>query len=183
MATKADLDWIVRNERRRRRWLKKQRKRKREKRAEVAETDVCRRCAWPAEAAVRPLGIKEKSPRFARRGPERWWQGAAAIERHRERHGITDPQRALGPEPQEGLPHAERRPVERAVEDARAELSHLARAHERWATARSEPGYDRGPRHDLGHGIERGLNHGPSLGMGRWKDPAPILSRLLFVVR
>ena len=88
----------------------------------------------------------------SRAGPERWRQGAAAIEGYRERHGITDPQRALGPEPEERLALGERRSVERAVEDARAELSYLARAHERWDTARPEPGYDRGPRHDLGRG-------------------------------
>jgi hypothetical protein len=100
------------------------------------------------------------------RGHERWRLGAAAIEGYRERHGITDAQRALGPEPQQRLDPGERRSVERTVEDARAELGYLARAHERWDTERPEPGYDRGPRHDLGRGMERGLDHGPSLGMG-----------------
>jgi hypothetical protein len=100
-------------------------------------------------------------------GSERWRQGAAAIEGYRERHGVTDPQRALGHEPQERLHLGERRSVEREVAAVRAELSYIARAHERWHTARPEPGHERGPRHHLGHGIEHGLDHGRSLGMGR----------------
>ena len=45
-----------------------------------------------------------------------------------------------------GAPRPRRAPlVERTVEDARAELGYLARAHERWDTERPEPGYERGP--------------------------------------
>ena len=94
-------------------------------------------------------------------------RGRAAIEGYRERHAITDPQRTLGPEPEDRLVLAERRALERMVGDVRAELSYLSRAHERWDTGRPELGYDRGPRHDLRPVIERGLDHGPSLGMVR----------------
>ena len=140
-------------------------------RAEVLEGEIARR----AQARVADLEHEPPAylttalgPRPERgRGQERWRQGAAAIEGYRERHGISDPQRALGPEPEERIAVGERRSVERAVEDARAELSYLARARERWDTARPEPGYERGPRRDLGRGMEHGLDHGPSLGMGR----------------
>ena len=101
------------------------------------------------------------------RGQERWRQGAAAIEGYRERHGITDAQRALGPDPEEHSARDERLRVGRAVEDARAEPSHLARGCERWETARPEPGYVGGPRHGHDRGVPRGLDHGPSLGIGR----------------
>jgi conjugative relaxase-like TrwC/TraI family protein len=140
-------------------------------RAEVLEGELARR------VAARLLGIQHKPPVYLTkalgprpdrgRGQERWRQGSAAIEGYRERHGMTDPQRALGPEPEERLAPGDRRSVERTVEDARAEHGYLARAHERWDPERPEPGYDRGARHDLGRGMERGLDHGPGLGMGR----------------
>jgi hypothetical protein len=100
-------------------------------------------------------------------GPERWRQGARAIEGYRERHGITDLQRALGPEPEDPRARSERRSIERTVEDVGAELRYIARAHQHRDSGRPELSYDRGPRHGLDQGIERGLDHRPSLGMGR----------------
>jgi hypothetical protein len=138
-------------------------------RAEVLEGEIARRVEAripglehePPAYLVKALGPRPEPGR----GQARWRQGAAAIEGYRERHAITDAQRALGPE--ERLAPRERRSVERTVEVARAELGYLARAHERWDTERHEPGYDRSARHDLGRGMERGLDHRPGLGMGR----------------
>jgi hypothetical protein len=137
-------------------------------RAEVLEAEIARR------VQARLAEIEREPPNYLTMalGPRpedsaRWRQAAAAIEGYRERHGISDTQRALGPEPKERLYLGERRAVEREVEDVRAELSYIARAHERWDTARPEPGYEREPRHELRHGMERGLERGPSLGMGR----------------
>ena len=137
-------------------------------RAEALESEIARRLqARLAEIEHEPPAYLTIALGPRPEGSERWRQGAAAIEDYRERHGVTDRQRALGPEPEGRLALGERRSVERAVEDVRAELSYIARAHERWDEARPEPGHDRRPRHGLGHGMERGLHHGPSLGMGR----------------
>jgi hypothetical protein len=100
-------------------------------------------------------------------GAAHWREGARAIEDHRERHGVADPSRALGPEPEDPLLRAERRLVERAVENRRAELSHPARARGRGDTGHPEQRDDPRPGADLGRGIEQGPRHGPSLGMGR----------------
>jgi AAA domain/TrwC relaxase len=135
-------------------------------RADVLESEIARRveARLPDIEREPPAYLTEAlGPRPEQgRSPERWPEAALAIEGYRERHGIADPQRALGPEPENPVALVERRPIERTVEDVRAELSYLARTLERLDTARPEPGYDRGPR----HGLERGLDHGPSLGMG-----------------
>ena len=140
-------------------------------RAEIIEAEIDRRVnARRAEVAREPPAYLTTAlgPRPAPgRGQERWDQGAAAIEGYRVRHGVSDPSRALGPATVDRLLLAERRPVERAVEDVRAELGYLARARERSDTARPEPGYDHGPRHDLERAMDRRLDRGPSRGVGR----------------
>ena len=102
-------------------------------RAEALEAEIGRR------VQARLADIEHEPPAYLTialgprpEGSARWRQGAAAIEDYRERHGVTDCQRALGPEPAGRLALGERRSVERAVEDVRAEPSYIARAHERW---------------------------------------------------
>jgi conjugative relaxase-like TrwC/TraI family protein len=54
---------------------------------------------------------------------DRWEQAAFAIENYRLRWHITDPHRALGPEPADPLQHVEHLHATRTIEEARRELS------------------------------------------------------------
>jgi Ti-type conjugative transfer relaxase TraA len=71
----------------------------------------------PSDHLLRALGPMPVD----RGGRERWQRAAISIEGHRLRWDITDPDRALGPEPDGALQQADRRRVIAAIEDHQRE--------------------------------------------------------------
>jgi len=71
------------------------------------------------------------------RGRRAWRQAAAEIEQYRRTYHVTDPERALGPEPHDPGQLADRRRVRTAIERVQAKQRAADRTYERQPT--SEP--------------------------------------------
>jgi hypothetical protein len=65
------------------------------------------------------------------RGRRAWRQAAAEIQQYRHTYGITDPARALGPEPDDRAQRADRRQVQTAIERVQAKQRAADRTHQR----------------------------------------------------
>jgi hypothetical protein len=65
------------------------------------------------------------------RGRRAWRQAAAEIEQYRRSYQITDPERALGPEPHDPAQRADRQRVRTAIERVHAKQRAADRTHER----------------------------------------------------
>ena len=68
------------------------------------------------------------------RGRRAWRQAAAEIQQYRHTYGITDPDRALGPEPHDPAQRVDRRRVRMAIERVRAKQRAADRTHQRQPT-------------------------------------------------
>jgi hypothetical protein len=68
------------------------------------------------------------------RGRRAWRQAAAEIEQYRRTYGITDPVRALGPEPDDRAQRADRQRVRTAIDRVQAKQRLADRTHERQLT-------------------------------------------------
>jgi len=88
------------------------------------------------------------------RGRRTWRQAAAEIEQYRHTYGITDPERALGPEPHDPAQRADRQRARTAIQRVQAKQRAADRTHQREPTSdhssQPRPGEQRGR-----HGPER----------------------------
>jgi hypothetical protein len=88
------------------------------------------------------------------RGRRAWRHAAAEIEQYRRTYQITDPERALGPEPNDYGQRADRQRARTAIERVHAKQRATDRTHDRQST--SEHTSQPRPRAKLGrHGTER----------------------------
>jgi hypothetical protein len=87
------------------------------------------------------------------RGRRAWRQAATEIEHYRRTYHITDPDRALGPEPHGPAQRADRQRVRTAIERVQAKQRTADRSHDRQST--SEPGNQQRPRQLRGRGPDR----------------------------
>jgi hypothetical protein len=71
------------------------------------------------------------------RGRRAWRHAAAEIEQYRRTYQVTDPERALGPEPHNPGKRADRQRVRMAIERVQAKQRATDRSHDRQPT--SEP--------------------------------------------
>jgi conjugative relaxase-like TrwC/TraI family protein len=93
-----------------------------------AYREVVRTLAWQRRAtgvaieADRPGYVPEALGPVpeSTRGRRAWRQAAAEVEQYRHTYGITDPVRALGPEPHDRVQRADRRQARRAIERVQA---------------------------------------------------------------
>ena len=69
------------------------------------------------------------------RGRRAWRQAAAQIEQYRHTYGITDPARALGPEPDDRAQRDDRQRVQTAIERVQAKQRVADRTHQRQPTS------------------------------------------------
>jgi hypothetical protein len=65
------------------------------------------------------------------RGRRAWRQAAAEIEHYRRSYDITDPDRALGPEPHDPTQRADRQRAHMAIERVHAKQQATDRTHDR----------------------------------------------------
>jgi hypothetical protein len=96
-----------------------------------------RRATGIAVEADRPgyvLGALGPVPESTR-GKRAWRQAAAEIEAYRRSYQITDPERALGPEPQDPGQRADRQRARRAIEQVQAKQRAADRSRERQPTS------------------------------------------------
>jgi hypothetical protein len=104
-----------------------------------AYRQVVRTLAWQRRAtgmaieADRPGYVLEAlgSVPESTRGRRVWRQAAAEVEQYRHTYGITDPVRALGPEPDDRAQRADRRQVQTAIERVQAKQRAADRTHQR----------------------------------------------------
>jgi hypothetical protein len=68
------------------------------------------------------------------RGQRAWRHAAADIEQYRHSYHITDPERALGPEPADRAQRADRQRVRAAIERVQAKQRPADRTHQRQPT-------------------------------------------------
>jgi conjugative relaxase-like TrwC/TraI family protein len=84
------------------------------------------------------------------RGGRAWRQAAAEIEHYRHTYGITDPVRALGPEPHNPAQRADRQRARTAIDRVQAKQRAIDRTHQRQRTSeqtlQARPGEQRGRR-------------------------------------
>jgi conjugative relaxase-like TrwC/TraI family protein len=84
------------------------------------------------------------------RGRRAWGKAAAEIEHYRHTHGITDPVRALGPEPADRAQRADRQRARTAIERVQGKQRAADRTHQRQPTSerptRPRPHEQRGRR-------------------------------------
>jgi conjugative relaxase-like TrwC/TraI family protein len=69
------------------------------------------------------------------RGRRAWRHAAAEIEHYRRTHRITDPDRALGPEPHDPAQRADQQRVRSAIQRVQAKQSAADRSHDRQSTS------------------------------------------------
>ena len=69
------------------------------------------------------------------RGRRTWRQAAAELEQYRRSYQITDPDRALGPEPHDPAQRAARQRARSAIERVQAKQRAADRTHERQPTS------------------------------------------------
>jgi len=113
-----------------------------------AYREVVRTLAWQRRAtgvaieADRPAYVLEAlgpGPESTR-GRRAWRQAAAEVEQYRHTYGITDPVRALGPEPHDRVQRDDRQRARKAVERVQAKQRATDRTHQRQPTnERSTP--------------------------------------------
>jgi AAA domain len=100
---------------------------------------VVRTLAWQRRATG--LAIEQDRPGYvlemlgpvpaSTRGRRAWRQAAAEIEQYRRVYHITDPERALGPEPGDPAQRADRQRARRAIDRVQAKQRAADRIHER----------------------------------------------------
>jgi hypothetical protein len=119
---------------------------------------VVRTLAWQRRATG--LAVEQERPGYvlealgpvptSTRGRRAWRQAAAEIEHYRRIYGITDPDRALGPEPRGPAQRADRQGVRTAIECVQAKQRAADRSHQRQPssedTSQPRPGEQRGRR-------------------------------------
>jgi hypothetical protein len=119
---------------------------------------VVRALAWQRRATGQ--AIEQERPSYvlealgpvpaSTRGRRAWRQAAAEIEQYRRSYQITDPDRALGPEPRDQTQRADRQLARSAIERVQAKQRAADRTHERQSTrertSRRRPGEPRGRR-------------------------------------
>jgi hypothetical protein len=127
-----------------------------------AYREVMRTLAWQRRAtgvaieADRPAYVLEALGPVpeSTRGRRAWRQAAAEVEQYRHTYGITDPVRALGPEPHDRVQRDDRQRARKAVERVQAKQRATDRTHQRQPT--SERTTQPRPRQPLGRqGRER----------------------------
>ena len=69
------------------------------------------------------------------RGRRAWRHGAAQIEHYRRAYHISDPDRALGPEPRDPTQRADRQRAHTAIERVHAKQRAIDRTHQREPTS------------------------------------------------
>jgi AAA domain len=125
---------------------------------------VVRTLAWQQRATG--LAIEADRPGYvlealgpvpeSTRGRRAWRQAAAEIEQYRHTYHITDPDRALGPEPADTAQQADRQRARTAVERVQAKQRAADRTHDRQPT--SEPTTQPRSRQQRGrNGLERAV--------------------------
>jgi hypothetical protein len=123
---------------------------------------VVRALAWQRRATG--LAVEADRPGYvlevlgpvpaSTRGRRAWRQAAAEIEQYRNTYGISDPVRALGPEPRDRAQRADRQRARTAIERVQVKQRAADRTHQRQST--SEPTTQPRPREPRGrHGPER----------------------------
>ena len=123
---------------------------------------MVRTLAWQRRATG--LAVEQDRPAYVRealgpvpestRGRRAWRQGAAEVEQYRRSYQITDPERALGPEPDDRGQRADRQQARTAIERVQAKQRATDRTHQRQPT--SERTTQPRPRQPLGRqGRER----------------------------
>jgi conjugative relaxase-like TrwC/TraI family protein len=119
---------------------------------------VVRTLAWQRRATG--LAVEQERPGYAlemlgpvpasTRGRRAWRHAAAEIELYRRVYHITDPDRALGPEPRDPAQRADRQRACRAIERVQAKQRATDRSHQRQPTSehtgQPRPGEQRGRR-------------------------------------
>jgi hypothetical protein len=117
---------------------------------------VVRTLAWRRRAIG--LAVEQERPAYvlealgpvpeSTRGRRVWRQAAAEIEQYRHTYQITDPDRALGPEPADRAQRADRQQARTAIERVQAKQRAADRAHQRQPTSertsQPRPGEQRG---------------------------------------
>jgi hypothetical protein len=109
-----------------------------------AYRQVVRTLAWQRRATG--LAVEADRPGYvlealgpvsaSTRGRRAWRQAAAEIEQYRRSYHITDPERALGPEPHDPAQRADRQRARTAIERVHAAKERAAdRSHERESTS------------------------------------------------
>ena len=104
---------------------------------------VVRTLAWQRRATG--LAVEQERPGYvlealgpvpaSTRGRRAWRHAAAEIEHYRHSYHITDPDRALGPEPHDPTQRADRQRVRTAIERVHAKQRAADRTHERQPTS------------------------------------------------
>jgi hypothetical protein len=104
---------------------------------------VVRALAWQRRATA--LAIEQERPSYvlevlgpvpeSTRGRRAWRQAAAQIEQYRHTYGITDPVRALGPEPADRAQRADRQQARAAIARVQAKQRAADRSHQRQPTS------------------------------------------------
>jgi len=117
---------------------------------------VLRVLAWQRRAIG--LAIEQERPAYvletlgpmpaSTRGRRAWRQAAAQIEQYRRSYGITDPERALGPQPADPAQQADRLRARTAIDRVQARQRAADRTHQRQPTSehtlQPRPGEQRG---------------------------------------
>ena len=104
---------------------------------------VVRALAWQRRATG--LAVEADRPGYvlealgpvpeSTRGRRAWRQAAAEIEHYRRTYHITDPDRALGPEPTDPAQRADRQRARTAIERVQAKQRAADRSHDRQPTS------------------------------------------------
>ncbi len=108
-----------------------------------AYRQVVRTLAWQRRATG--LAVEQDRPAYVRqalgpvpestRGRRAWRQAAAEVEQYRRSYHITDPERALGPEPHNPAQRADRQRARTAIERVHTKQRTTDRTHERQPTS------------------------------------------------
>jgi hypothetical protein len=116
-----------------------------------AYRQVLRELAWQQRA--RGVALEHRHPEYVRealgsvpestRGRRTWRQAAAAIEDYRRTYGITDPDRALGPEPRDHVQRAAWRQARTTITRVHAKQRTTDRTHDQPSTLTQRPQLDR----------------------------------------
>ena len=104
---------------------------------------VVRTLAWQRRATG--LAVEQERPGYvlevlgpvpaSTRGRRAWRQAAAEIEQYRRTYHITDPDRALGPEPRDPAQRADRQRARSAIERVQVKQQAVDRTHQRQPTS------------------------------------------------
>jgi hypothetical protein len=104
---------------------------------------VVRTLAWQRRATG--LAVEADRPGYvldalgpvpaSTRGRRAWRQAAAEIQQYRRTYNISDPDRALGPEPHDPAQRADRQRVQTTIERVQAKQRAADRSHQRQPTS------------------------------------------------